>query len=241
MISGIESIDAYQSLLRQIAYISQTPVTYFDRAFTLSCVGVYDKVLTNEIRVRIRIEKQMVPLAPVAAVLSNKLVVDNDETRDNIFDVNNGKSETQQNKSGWPIALVVCVSIGLAGVLVLYLIVRIRTSNRQHNPNTNTGDDIHSQMEWEDDIGLNITVNPLDETKKPVQSINIHNIEQTMNEYSGSSSDDEGEEYENDNNHHNQYSSEDDDGFENNQVHPKKHKHQLEWDDAAIEYGPKKV
>ncbi|CAF4011950.1 unnamed protein product, partial [Rotaria sp. Silwood1] len=69
----------------------------------------------------------------------------------------------------WPIAVVVCVSIGLAGVLVLYLIVRIRTSNRQHKPNTNTGDDIHSQMEWEDDIGLNITVNPLDETKKPVQ------------------------------------------------------------------------
>lgn len=24
---------------------------------------------------------------------------------------------------------------------------------------------MHSQMEWEDDIGLNITVNPLDETK----------------------------------------------------------------------------
>ncbi|CAF0822901.1 unnamed protein product [Rotaria sp. Silwood1] len=241
MISGIESIDAYQSLLRQIAYISRTPITYVDRTFTLSCVGLYDKVFTNEIRVRVRIEKQMVPSAPVAAVLSNKLVVDNDQTRDNIFNVNEEESRMQQNKSGWPIAVVVCVSIGLAGVLVLYLIVRIRTSNRQHNPNTNTGDDIHSQMEWEDDIGLNITVNPLDETKKPVQSINMHNIEQRMNEYSGSSSDDEGEEYENDNNNPNQYSSEDDDGYENNQIHPKKHKHQLEWDDAAIEYGPKKV
>jgi hypothetical protein len=65
----------------------------------------------------------------------------------------------------WPIAVVVCISIGLAGVLVLYLIVRIRSNKRQHNPTINTGDDLHSQMEWEDDIGLNITVNPLDETK----------------------------------------------------------------------------
>ena len=65
----------------------------------------------------------------------------------------------------WPVAVIVCVSIGLAGVLVLYLIVRVRSNNRQRNPTTNTGDDIHSQMEWEDDIGLNITVNPLDETK----------------------------------------------------------------------------
>ncbi|CAF2965080.1 unnamed protein product [Rotaria sp. Silwood2] len=240
MISGIESIDAYQSLFRQIAYISQTPVTYVDRTFTLSCAGVYDQVFTNEIRVRVRIEKQMAPSAPVAAVLSNKLVVDNDQVRDNIFNVNDEKPRTQRNVSDWPIAVVVCISIGLAGVLVLYLIVRIRSSNRQHNPNTNTGDDIHSQMEWEDDIGLNITVNPLDETKKPVQSINMPNVEQTMDEYPGSSSDDEGEEYENDDNNHNEYSS-DDDGYENNQVHPKKHDHQLEWDDAAIEYGPKKV
>ncbi|CAF5130534.1 unnamed protein product, partial [Rotaria socialis] len=42
-------------------------------------------------------------------------------------------------------------------------------------------------MEWEDDIGLNITVNPLDETKKSAQSVNIHNTEQTLDEYPGSS------------------------------------------------------
>ncbi|CAF1450803.1 unnamed protein product [Rotaria sordida] len=141
----------------------------------------------------------------------------------------------------WPIAVVVCVSIGLAGVLVLYLIVRIRSNHRQHNPNTNIGDDIHSQMEWEDDIGLNIIVNPLDETKKPVQSINMQNIEQTMNQYPDESSDDEGVEYENDNNNHHEYSSEDDDDYENKRIRSNKHKHQLEWDDAAIEYGPKKV
>jgi len=136
----------------------------------------------------------------------------------------------------WPIALVVVVCIGLAGVLVLYLIVRIRSSKRQHNPTANTGDDLHSQMEWEDDIGLNITVNPLDETKKPIQSVNIHNVEQTLNgEYPGSSSDDDGDENEN-----NGRSSEDDE-YENDQKHPRKLDHQLEWDDAAIEYGPKKV
>ncbi len=66
---------------------------------------------------------------------------------------------------GWPIAVVVCVSVSIAGVLVLYLVARIRSSNRQRSQLTGTGDDIHSQMEWEDDIGLNIIVNPLDETK----------------------------------------------------------------------------
>ncbi len=66
---------------------------------------------------------------------------------------------------GWPIAVVVCVSVSIVGVLVLYIVARIRSSNRQRSQLTGTGDDIHSQMEWEDDIGLNIIVNPLDETK----------------------------------------------------------------------------
>ena len=61
--------------------------------------------------------------------------------------------------------MIVCVAVGLTGVLVLYLIVRVRTNNRQRLPISTANDDIHSQMEWEDDIGLNITVNPLDETK----------------------------------------------------------------------------
>jgi len=135
----------------------------------------------------------------------------------------------------WPLAVVICVSIGLAGVLVLYLIVRIRSNKRQHNPTTNTGDDLHSQMEWEDDIGLNITVNPLDETKKSAQAVNI---DHTLNEYPGVSSDDEDE---NDGHNHDGYSSGEDDDHENKQVHPRKLDHQLEWDDAAIEYGPKKV
>ncbi len=58
-----------------------------------------------------------------------------------------------------------------------------------------------------------------------------------MNEYHGSSSDDD----ENDGRNHNEYSSGEDDDDENHQTHPKKLDHQLEWDDAAIEYGPKKV
>ncbi len=102
-------------------------------------------------------------------------------------------------------------------------------------------------MEWEDDIGLNITVNPLDETKvshlqsvffhyysifivqKPIQSSNVEN----------QSSDED--EVENNGRNHNEYSSEEDEVYENGQAHPKKLDHQLEWDDAAIEYGPKKV
>lgn len=55
--------------------------------------------------------------------------------------------------------------MSVAGVLVLYLVARIRSGNRQRSQLTATGDDIHSQMEWEDDIGLNIIVNPLDESK----------------------------------------------------------------------------
>ena len=66
---------------------------------------------------------------------------------------------------GWPIAVIVCISVSVAGVLVLYLVARIRSGNRQRSKLTATGDDIHSQMEWEDDIGLNIIVNPLDESK----------------------------------------------------------------------------
>lgn len=66
---------------------------------------------------------------------------------------------------GWPIVVVICVSVGLASILVLYLVVRIRTGNKQRNPLAAANDDVHSQMEWEDDIGLNIIVNPLEQTK----------------------------------------------------------------------------
>jgi hypothetical protein len=59
-----------------------------------------------------------------------------------------------------------------------------------------------------------------------------------MNGYPGTSSDDDDE---HDGHNRNEYSSEDDDDRENNPKHPRKLDHQLEWDDAAIEYGPKKV
>jgi hypothetical protein len=75
---------------------------------------------------------------------------------------------------GWPIAIVVCVSVGLAGVLVLYLVVRMRSGQRQRGSLIGTGDDAHSQMEWDDDVGLNITVNPLDETKVSGSIYNLH-------------------------------------------------------------------
>jgi hypothetical protein len=67
--------------------------------------------------------------------------------------------------------------------------------------------------------------------------MNIHNMEETMQEYEGTSSE-EDDEY--DGHSQDEYSSEEDD-YENNQIHPKKHDHQLEWDDEVMEYGPKKV
>ncbi|CAF0754565.1 unnamed protein product [Adineta steineri] len=238
VITGVESIDSYQYFLRQIAYISKSPVTYVDRSFLLSCAGAYDRVLTNEIRVRIHIEKQMAARAPVAAVLSNKFVVNNDGIKDNLFDVEGESSVTRRNVSDWPIAVVICVSIGLVGVLVLYLVVRMRSTNRQNNPLTNTTDDIHSQMEWEDDIGLNIIVNPYDEAKNTIESVDIHNVEQPTNGHPGASSDDEGDEFENNRNGN---LSGDDDDFKIDSKNPRTLDHQYEWDDAAIEYGPKKV
>jgi hypothetical protein len=100
MISGVDSIDSYQNILRQIAYISKSPITYIDRAFTLSCSGVSDQVSTNEIRVQIRIEKQMAPPAPVAAVLSDKFYVDNDQIRDNTFDIDDNRARAKRTASG---------------------------------------------------------------------------------------------------------------------------------------------
>lgn len=236
MITGIDSIDTYQDLLRQIAFISKSPVKYLDRTFTLTCTTGQEETNTNEIRVRVIIEKQQAPPAPVAAIQSNRLVVDND-----LSEIENLRFGTARNLSDWPVAVVICVSVGLAGVLVLYLVVRLRSNKRQHHPMNSNPDDLHSQMEWEDDIGLNITVNPLDETKKSVPSVGNPHVEQNINAYSGGSSDDD--EYENDGPNQNEYSSDDDDDddYEHNHIHPKKVDHQLEWDDAAIEYGPKKV
>ena len=51
----MDSIDSYQYILQQIAYASKSPVTYLDRAFTLSCNGVDDQAFTNELTVRVRI------------------------------------------------------------------------------------------------------------------------------------------------------------------------------------------
>ncbi len=46
---------------------------------------------------QIHIEKQIAPPAPVAAILSNKLVVDNDEIRNNLFDL---EARSAKNSAG---------------------------------------------------------------------------------------------------------------------------------------------
>jgi len=50
---GSASIDSYQFILQQIAYISKSPVKYIDRTFSLVCVGEHDHTSTNEIRIRV--------------------------------------------------------------------------------------------------------------------------------------------------------------------------------------------
>ena len=78
--------------------------------------------------------------------------------------------------------------------------------------------------------------------QKTAPPVNLPNVEKTMNAYAGASSDeDDGDEYENDGHNHNEYSSEDEEEDTHDQIRPRKLDHQLEWDDAAIEYGPKKV
>ena len=61
-----------------------------------------------------------------------------------------------------------------------------------------------------------------------------------MTEYLGMSSDDEGDEYEDHAHHCHGCVSKDIKDYEHDQINQKLD-HQLEWDDAAIEYGPKKV
>lgn len=72
-------------------------------------------------------------------------------------------------------------------------------------------------------------------------------MKQTVHKYEGASSDDEDcmdhsqSEYssgEEDDDDEDDVDYEDD---ENNQIHAKKSDHQLEWDDEALEYGPKQV
>ncbi|CAF0971736.1 unnamed protein product, partial [Didymodactylos carnosus] len=119
---------------------------------------------------------------------------------------------------GLPIAIVVLVCFGSAGVLIAFLVLRVRSNSKQRT----SGDD-HSQMEW-DDTELNITVNPLDETKKVVPS-SSNDIDHHANrlDSSASSTDDESNEYESD------------------EAPEKVVDRELEWDDSAVEYGPKKV
>lgn len=69
-------------------------------------------------------------------------------------------------------------------------------------------------------------------------------MKQTIHKYDGATS----EEDEYDEQSYNEYSSDEDDEdydddneYETNQIHAKKNDHQLEWDDEAMEYGPKKV
>ena len=60
---------------------------------------------------------------------------------------------------GWPIIVVVCGSLSLA---IIYLVTHTRSNHKQF---MDIDDDVHNQMEWEDDIGLNIIVNPLNVTE----------------------------------------------------------------------------
>ncbi|CAF3271573.1 unnamed protein product [Rotaria socialis] len=99
ILTGVGSIESYQSILRNIVYSSKSPTSYIDRIFSLVCLKTHDQVSTNEILVRIHTEKQAAPSAPAAAVLSNKLYVDNDQIRDTIFDMAEN-SRSMKNSSG---------------------------------------------------------------------------------------------------------------------------------------------
>lgn len=55
MISGIDSIDTYQRILREIAYISKSPLKFTERTFVLTCLSAHDQISTNEIHLRVRL------------------------------------------------------------------------------------------------------------------------------------------------------------------------------------------
>jgi len=48
------TIDIYEKLLRQIKFVSKSPIAYFDRTFSLVCIGTNDRISTNEIRVQVK-------------------------------------------------------------------------------------------------------------------------------------------------------------------------------------------
>lgn len=52
--SGMATIDIYEKLLRQIKFVSKSPIAYFDRTFSLVCIGTNDRISTNEIRVQVK-------------------------------------------------------------------------------------------------------------------------------------------------------------------------------------------
>ena len=86
----------------------------------------------------------------------------------------------------------------------------------------------------------------------------LRDIDQRVAEYDGTTSEDEeydgqnydeyssGEERDEDNDDDNDDDDDDEEDEEEEQaecrqVSSRKHEHQLEWDDAAVQYGPKKV
>ncbi|CAF1619285.1 unnamed protein product, partial [Didymodactylos carnosus] len=80
------SIDTYQYILQQIEYISKSPIKYNERLFSLVCIGVSEQMLTNEVQVQVHVElnaPQPREFSQSHAVLSNKLIVDNNEMKKN--------------------------------------------------------------------------------------------------------------------------------------------------------------
>lgn len=127
--------------------------------------------------------------------------------------------------SAWPMVIVVLVSIGLAGTLILFLIVRIRHGDFKRRSFTAGPDELHSQMEWEDEIDLKIIVNPLDEEKP------IDELQSRLNDEQNDSDEDE-----NENQQEIDSSDDEDQLFQATNI-----QHQLEWDDATVQNDLRKV
>lgn len=169
VITGIDQIGNYRTVLQQIQYVNRQPADLNSRTFTLTCSELNGRFVSNELRTKVDVVHtyhQAVPMQPAHAQAD---VIDikakrvqpmqniNDlhlEEKNNYFESGGRKSE-----AGVGMTIIIVVCVGFLIFMIVLGVIRIRAAHQRTQVVTV---DEKPEMEW-DNSALTITVNPMEQ------------------------------------------------------------------------------
>jgi hypothetical protein len=158
IITGIDRLQNYEMVLRQVMYVNREPNTLNSRTFTLTCSELNGRFVSNDFTIRVDVV-HVLHRAPVQQAHAQESIhVVEPKSYNVLQDVKSiAPSAGTTGNVGMVVIIVVCV--GFLVFMIVLGIIRIRAAHQRASV---VAVDEKAEMEW-DNSALTITVNPMDQ------------------------------------------------------------------------------